>query len=84
MLRHACIALGLFLAVSGGTAAAQTAAEARALAAMSDDALAKMPAKQAFGSHKEPTRSMKARAIGSYAKGCMAGGVAIPVDGPAW
>ena len=31
-----------------------------------------------------PTTSMKARAIGFYAKGCMAGGKALPVDGPAW
>lgn len=84
MLRHACLALGLAIAIGSAPAMAQTAAEAKALAAMSDDALAKMPAKQAFGGHKEPTRSMKARAIGSYAKGCMAGGVAIPVDGPAW
>ena len=27
---------------------------------------------------------LEARAIGSYAKGCMAGGTMLPVDGPAW
>jgi len=27
---------------------------------------------------------MPARAIGFYAKGCLAGGVALPIDGPAW
>jgi penicillin-insensitive murein endopeptidase len=63
---------------------AQTASEAAALAAMSDQSLAKLPAKKVFGGQKLPTRSMKARAIGSYAKGCMAGGKALAVDGPAW
>ena len=84
MLRSACLAFGLVALLWAGPAAAQTAAASQALAAMSDKALAKMPAKKVFGSQKVPTQNMKARAIGSYAKGCMAGGVAIPVDGPAW
>ena len=41
------------------------------------------PAKELFGGAKLPTRS-EAAAIGSYAKGCMAGAVAIPTDGPTW
>ena len=84
MLRSACIAVGLAMALTASPAAAQSATEAQALAAMSDKALSRMPAKKVFGAHKQPTLNMKARAIGSYAKGCMAGGVAIPVDGPAW
>ena len=41
------------------------------------------PAKELFGGAKLPTRS-QAAPIGSYAKGCMAGAVAIATDGPTW
>jgi penicillin-insensitive murein endopeptidase len=41
------------------------------------------PAKQLFGKVPTPAE-MKARSIGSYARGCMAGAKALPVDGPAW
>jgi penicillin-insensitive murein DD-endopeptidase len=42
-----------------------------------------IPAKQLFGAAKAPA-PLAARAIGTYARGCLAGGVALPVDGPAW
>jgi penicillin-insensitive murein endopeptidase len=41
------------------------------------------PAKQLFGAAKTPAQ-MKAQAIGFYAKGCLAGGAALPIDGPTW
>jgi penicillin-insensitive murein DD-endopeptidase len=41
------------------------------------------PAKELFGAAKTPA-SMAARSIGFYAKGCLAGAAALPVDGPAW
>ena len=41
------------------------------------------PAKLWFGAAKSPA-PMAARAIGFYAKGCLAGAAALPVDGPAW
>lgn len=41
------------------------------------------PAKKLFGAVVAPA-NLKARAIGSYAKGCLAGAKALPVDGPAW
>jgi penicillin-insensitive murein DD-endopeptidase len=41
------------------------------------------PAKVLFGAAKTPA-PLAARAIGFYAKGCLAGAVALPVDGPAW
>jgi penicillin-insensitive murein endopeptidase len=40
-------------------------------------------AKTLFGTVGVPA-PLAARAIGSYARGCLAGGVALPVDGPAW
>jgi penicillin-insensitive murein endopeptidase len=48
-------------------------------AAMADDT----PAKQLFGAKALPAKG-KPQPVGFYSKGCMAGGVAIPVDGPAW
>jgi penicillin-insensitive murein DD-endopeptidase len=41
------------------------------------------PAKELFGAMKEPA-PMAARSIGFYAKGCLAGAAALPIDGPAW
>lgn len=41
------------------------------------------PAKELFGGMKLPSRS-DAQSFGFYSKGCMAGGVAIPTDGPTW
>jgi len=41
------------------------------------------PAKELFGAAKTPA-PLAARAIGFYAKGCLAGASALPTDGPAW
>jgi penicillin-insensitive murein DD-endopeptidase len=41
------------------------------------------PAKVLFGEVKTAA-PLAARAIGTYAKGCLAGAKALPVDGPAW
>ncbi len=41
------------------------------------------PAKQLFGAKALPAK-MRPQPIGFYSKGCLAGGVAIPVDGPDW
>lgn len=40
-------------------------------------------AKKVFGAAKSPA-PLAARAIGGYAKGCLAGGRALAIDGPAW
>ena len=41
------------------------------------------PANQLFGGVAAPA-PLAARAIGSYAKGCLAGAVSLPINGPAW
>jgi len=43
----------------------------------------KTPAKELFGRKTTPT-SAPAQTIGFYAKGCLAGGVALPINGPTW
>lgn len=40
-------------------------------------------AKNLFGAAKKPA-PLAARAIGFYARGCLSGAVALPIDGPAW
>jgi penicillin-insensitive murein endopeptidase len=40
-------------------------------------------AKTLFGEAKKPA-PMAARSIGSYSRGCLAGAVPLPIDGPAW
>ncbi|KQV44445.1 MULTISPECIES: penicillin-insensitive murein endopeptidase [unclassified Rhizobium] len=47
------------------------------------DAMAAEPAKQIFGKVTLPSEGAPSP-IGFYAKGCMAGAVAIPTDGPTW
>lgn len=47
------------------------------------EAIAQTPAKRLFGGEPLPAR-LKPAAHGFYTKGCLAGGVAIPVDGPNW
>jgi penicillin-insensitive murein endopeptidase len=41
------------------------------------------PAKQVFGAVKAPA-ALEARAIGGYARGCLAGAQPLAIDGPAW
>jgi penicillin-insensitive murein endopeptidase len=41
------------------------------------------PAKELFGSVTTPA-PLAARSIGSYAKGCLAGGISLPINGPDW
>ncbi len=48
--------------------------------AMAED----MPAKQAFGGEALPVLAQQPQSIGFYAKGCLAGAVALPTDGPNW
>jgi len=43
----------------------------------------KPPAKELFGAVSAPA-PLAARAIGSYAKGCLAGGISLPTNGPDW
>ena len=47
------------------------------------EAIAQAPAKKLFGNKVLPA-AIQPAALGFYTKGCLAGGVAIPVDGPNW
>ena len=43
----------------------------------------KTPAKQLFGRRAKPT-SGRTEVLGFYSKGCLAGGQALPINGPTW
>jgi penicillin-insensitive murein DD-endopeptidase len=43
----------------------------------------KTPAKELFGRKTAPTKD-EAKVVGFYANGCLAGGTALPINGPAW
>ena len=60
------------------TAAQEAAHRAAVLARLPPDA-----AKRVFGLEASPAPG-PARAIGGYSKGCLAGAVALPADGPNW
>jgi penicillin-insensitive murein endopeptidase len=42
-----------------------------------------VPARDLFGAVETPA-PMASRAVGFYSEGCLAGGIALPVDGPNW
>jgi len=90
----------LLLLVCGSVAAEPTHKQTKAAAAPSGSAGAKNektmpkeptakelakepPANELFGAATGPA-PLAARAIGSYAKGCLAGAVALPINGPDW
>src|SRR5262245_55292164 len=72
----------LLLRICGSVAAEpthkQTTAASRRAAAKTQP-----PAKELFGAAPGPA-PLAARAIGSYARGCLAGAVALPINGPDW
>jgi penicillin-insensitive murein endopeptidase len=53
-----------------------------ALAATSDPHA--VPANELFGGFTAPAPAPQPRVIGGYSKGCLAGAVALPSDGPGW
>jgi penicillin-insensitive murein DD-endopeptidase len=75
--------LAAVLLVLSPLALAQTAQDQSGLAALATLDLKRTAAKTIFGAEKLPA-NLAPRAIGSYARGCLSGGQALPVNGPAW
>ena len=80
-LRARRIAQGATLAAA--LACALTAAPALAQSPKPAGA-AGTPAKELFGRADTAAAALAPRAIGFYSKGCLAGGAALPVNGPNW
>lgn len=85
-MRIALALLSTFLVVvSSGLAHAQdaTAEVVEKASATTAAAALNKPAKQLFGAAKAPAK-LAPRAIGFYARGCLAGAEPLAIDGPAW
>ena len=76
-------------AAAQGLGAQQTAATPTPPKPVAKPAVKKPPvkkspiARQLFGAAPGPA-PLAARSIGGYAKGCLAGGVSLPINGPDW
>ncbi len=73
-----CISLSSASLYAQETQSEEATKRAQVLEKLPDNA-----AKKLFGAMRKPA-SLEARAIGSYAKGCLAGARALPVDGETW
>ena len=79
------IRFALMLALAGAPALAQDKGvlDAKPLPPLANPDDPATPAKQLFG-RKIDGAPLEARAIGFYSRGCLAGGLALPVNGEAW
>ena len=82
-LTRCAICLMLVVAATGGAAQDKGTVEPNALPSLEHPDDPKTPAKQLFGRVAAPTQG-SAHVVGFYANGCLAGGAALPTDGPAW
>jgi penicillin-insensitive murein endopeptidase len=73
------LALSLLVLAAAGAPIVSAAAQAKPAAAQASLA----PANELFAAKPKPSHG-PARAIGFYSRGCLAGGVELPVDGPHW
>jgi penicillin-insensitive murein endopeptidase len=74
----------LLAALSGGAAAQDKGTlEPQPLPPLAHPDDPKTPAKELFGRKPMPTRE-RPESVGFYASGCLAGGEALPINGPAW
>lgn len=87
MMRHAPVLLfAVAIAFSAGAPAhAQDkgSINPKPLPALANPDSPGTPAKELFGRKATPA-DLEARAIGFYSRGCLAGGEALPINGPAW
>jgi penicillin-insensitive murein endopeptidase len=73
----------LFLAVTAASAQDRGSVNPKPLPPLANPDDPKNPAKELFGRKPVPA-NMQARSIGFYTRGCLAGGVALPINGKTW
>ncbi len=76
-------AMRRYLATVGALVAGLLAASVLAGIDAGSVAAAEKRARHLFG-HKKKPAALQARSIGFYSRGCLSGGIMLPVDGPAW
>jgi penicillin-insensitive murein DD-endopeptidase len=85
MIRRTTIMLLSVTLLAGGAASAQDrgSVNPKPLPPLANPDDPKNPAKELFGRKPVPA-NMQARSIGFYTRGCLAGGVALPINGKTW
>jgi penicillin-insensitive murein DD-endopeptidase len=78
----AALAIGLMLA-RPASAQDKGTLDPKPLPALAHPDDPKIPARELFG-RRSLAAPLEARTIGFYSKGCLAGGVALPINGPTW
>src|SRR5262245_36190647 len=82
--RRAAVALSAILLIAGAAKAQDKGTlNPQPLPPLAKPDAPGTPAKELFGRKATPA-SLEARTIGFYAKGCLAGGVALPINGRTW
>jgi penicillin-insensitive murein endopeptidase len=78
------LVLALLLAATGAALAQDKGSvDPKPLPPLANPNDPKVPAKELFGRKAKPA-PLAARSIGGYAKGCLAGAVALPINGTTW
>jgi penicillin-insensitive murein endopeptidase len=80
--RVAAVALAT-IACTGATAQDRGTVNPKPLPPLANPNDPSTPAKELFGRKNEPA-PLEARSIGFYTRGCLAGGVALPINGKTW
>src|SRR5262249_11772413 len=83
VVRVAALALAALLAPSGAIAQDKGTLNPQPLPPLAKPDDPATPAKELFGRKTAPA-PLQARTIGFYSKGCLAGAVALPINGPTW
>jgi len=79
----AALAWAVLVSGTGATAQEKGTLQPRVLPVLANPNDPALPAKELFGRKTAPA-PLAARAIGFYAKGCLAGGTALAINGPTW
>lgn len=82
-LRSVAIGLALVCAATGALAQARGSVNPKPLPPLANPSDPATPAKELFGRATSPA-NLEPRVFGHYARGCLAGAHALPVDGDAW
>ena len=85
MIRRRTIMLLTVTLLAGGAASAQDrgSVNPKPLPPLANPNDPKNPAKELFGRKPVPA-NLQARSIGFYTRGCLAGGIALPINGKTW
>src|SRR6188474_3272297 len=83
IIRSLAIALAVAVVASAASAQDKGSVNPKPLPPLANPNDPKNPAKELFGRKPVPA-NLQARSIGFYTRGCLAGGIALPINGKTW